>query len=525
MTNYKSSDLNFIKNMFNEFDKSKKNIIIDKDVPINLNHVKDIWSKRYNFELKNKIAFVKLNTDEFEKKKILIDANYFFEKKYSTIYPKSNYLGSKLDNNFTKKMKKIGDISFEEEDTEIELVKNLKRLPPDNLTEEWIKDNLNNDVEILRLDNCYWLSRDLVSKIGRIDGNLKELSLKNIDLDDSILENILKYTKNLEILDLSNCYILSSSIGKYIREYCPKLNTLILHGVRNVDDSTLEDLHHLQNLRELDLGLCKLITDKGLNFLAKSKPNTLGKIVLTCLHKVSNTGIKELLANNIGSLIHITVNMMPQKTVDGGEFFELIPKCKNLNYLDISGIMNAQGGFLDTILMNSFEFLRYLNVSGLTQITDSHIEGCLEYTKSLEILRASNCPLLTNIILDKINTISQDQAEEENKLKLIEINKCPLINDNKIDEVFSNCSPNLQISRATNQVWNMKNIGLRIPLFNKNYVKKAKKGKKGAAKGKKNDDKNPINQLKKLLEESKPKRIIDLFSVKKGKRGKKIKKK
>lgn len=352
------------------------------------------------------------------------------------------------------------------------------------------------------------------------------MSLKNLDLDNSIVENILKYTKNLEVLDLSNCNQLTEGIGKIIKENCPNLNTLILHGVNQISDSTLEELAKLKNLRELDLSLCKQITDDGLKFLAKGKKNTLGKIILTCLLKITNAGIKELIENNLESLVHITVNMMPQKTVDGSEFIDLIPKCKNLKYLDISGITNLQGGYLDQIFMSSFDFLKYLNVSGLAQIKDSHIQGCLAYSKSLEVIRASSCPLLTNSILDMINTMKQNLDETgQNKLKLLEINRSPLINDNKIEEVFANCAPNFKISRSTNQVWNMKNIGLKIPLFNKNYVKKAKKGKKGAPKSKKNDDKNPINQLKKLLEESKPKRIIDLFSLKKGKKGKKSKKK
>lgn len=326
-------------------------------------------------------------------------------------------------------------------------------------------------------------------------------------------------------MDLTNCIQLSAGLGKIIKDNCPNLNTLILHGVNQTDDLILEDLAHLQNLRELDLGLCKQITDDGLKSLAKAKPNMLGKIVLTCLFKVTNSGLKELIANNLNSLLHLIVNMMPQKSVDGSDFLELIPKCKNLNYLDISGLTNVPGAFLDQICMNAFDFLKYINLSGLTQITDSHIQGCLAYSKSLEIIRASNCPLLTNMILDMIGSMSQDISESENRLKLLEINRSPLINDNKIEEVFNNCAPNLKISRSSNQVWNMKNIGLRVPLFNSNYVKKAKKGKKGAPKGKKNDDKNPVNQLKKLLEESKPKRVIDLFSVKKGKKGKKTKKK
>jgi len=349
--------------------------------------------------------------------------------------------------------------------------------------------------------------------------------LKNLDLDNAILENILKFTNQLEILDLSNCNQLTADIGRIIRENCPRLNTLIIHGVNQVDDSTLEELSHLPNLRDLDLGLCKLVTDEGLKCLAKNKPNTLSKIIITCLLKITNAGIKELISNNVGSLIHLTVNMLPQKTVDGGEFFDLIQKCKKLKFLDFSGITNAQSGFLDQLFVQPLENMKYINVSGLTQLSDSHIQTSLINCKGLELIRASNCPLLTNAILELINGLNQEINENENKLKLLEINRSPLIQDNKIEEIFSNCGATLKVNRATNVVWNMKNIGLKIPLFNKNYKKKGKKGKKGGGKNKKNDDKNPVNQLKKLLEESKPKRVLDLFSLKKGKKGKKSRKK
>jgi len=159
--------------MFNEYEKNKKNILMDRHIPTNNNYTIDLWAKNYNFELRNKIAFVKLNTDSFENKTTFIDEKIFLEKKYCNMYKKSNFLGPNRDNNFTKKLKKIGDISFEESDEEPEMIKNLKRLSPDNITEEWLKDNLNDNVETLRLDNCYWLSKDLVSKLGRIDNNLK----------------------------------------------------------------------------------------------------------------------------------------------------------------------------------------------------------------------------------------------------------------------------------------------------------------------------------------------------------------
>lgn len=178
MTNYKTTDLKFFKSMFNEYEKIKKNIITDNNnIYGNLNFVTDIWARKYNFELRNKIAFIKLNTDNFESKKIFIDKNFYFNEKYTMMYKKSNYLGPEPDQNFNKKIKKIGDISFDEEDNDLEHIRNLKRLSPDNVTEEWIKENLNNTVEILRLDNCYWLSKELVSKIGRIDTNIKVFNL------------------------------------------------------------------------------------------------------------------------------------------------------------------------------------------------------------------------------------------------------------------------------------------------------------------------------------------------------------
>lgn len=342
-----------------------------------------------------------------------------------------------------------------------------------------------------------------------------------MDIDDTILENILKYIKNLEVLDLTNCTKLTSDIGRIIREKCSTLITLNLHGITQVDDSTLNNLSHMQNLQDLDLSLCKAITDEGLIYLAKNKPNTLSKIILTCLIKITNNGLKELIVNNSESLIHLTANILPQKSVDG-EFFEIIPKCKKLNYLDISGISNTQANYIDIIFMSAFEYLKYLNISGLTELTDAHIQSCLTNCKAMELIRASNCPHLTNAILDAIASLT---ADIENKFKFLEINRSPLISENKIEEVFKNCAPNLKISRATSQVWNMKNIGYRVPLIAKGFVKKDPKGKKGGAKGKKNDDKNPVNQLKKLLEESKPKRVIDLFAVKKGKKAKKSKKK
>ena len=81
------------------------------------------------------------------------------------MFTKSAILGPKPDPNFENPVKKIGDISFKEDTTEGEDVKNLSCLPPENITEEWAKDNLNEKVTKINFSNCYWLSKDLVSKL------------------------------------------------------------------------------------------------------------------------------------------------------------------------------------------------------------------------------------------------------------------------------------------------------------------------------------------------------------------------
>lgn len=344
--------------------------------------------------------------------------------------------------------------------------------------------------------------------------------MKNLDIDNSMLENILKHAKDIEILDLSNCTNLNADIGKIIAENLKNLQTLILSGVNLINDETLLALSNLQSLKEIDFSLCKLITDEGLINFAKNKPNTIFKLNLSGLFKITNNGLKEIIGKNISTLHHLNLSILPQKNIDGSDFMDLIPKCKSLRYLDISGMFNCQDGPIDVLANSQFENLVDLNISGINKISDLNIQSIINNYRSIEIIRASNCTQLTNMALDAIM-----MNENETKLKLFEINRTPLITDQKIEEVMKHFSPNFNVIRGTNVVWNLKNNGYRVPLKNIHFKKKdpkAKKGKKGG--GKKKDDKNPIVQLQKLLDESKPKRIIDLFAVKKGKKKGKKKK-
>lgn len=505
MNNYNVSDLNFFKQNFHNYEKTKKNLIVDKNVPHNYNHLIESGSRSFLYELGYKKAYSFLITDSFPKKCNYIDSNFFFDIKYSTIYPKSKILGQEPDHDFSKKVKRIGDISFEEESNEIENVKNMSRLPPDNLTEEWLKANLHEDTEILRLDNCYWLSRDVISKIGRMDPYLKELSLRNLCIDNTILLNILKHSKRLEKLDLSYCVALTSGICEIIANNCLMLKSLkVFSLVRAISNEGLENLSQLEHLSELDIGLCSMISDDGLLDLISNpvRDNKLTLINLTGLIKITNKGIIEILNKNVLSLKTVVISLLPQKSVTG-EICSYIAKCKKITDLDISGCVNLDSDSVGNLFSAALENLEKLNLSGLTLLDDNDAVASLASNKPLRVLRMSNCMKLTINILEYI-------INNNTELLLLEINRTPLIPDSKIEETLKKKAPNLRIIRATNTVWNLKNTGYKVPLVPVGYTKPTIKGVKQT--GKKNDDKNPVNLYKKFIEENKPKRIID-FSI------------
>lgn len=499
MQNYKKSDLKFFKENFSNYEKNKKNICLDPKVPHNYSSAIDTLSKTYLYELGFKKAYSYLTTDEHAKKAKYVDINLFFDRRYSTMHPKSNMLGQEPDKDFTKKIKKIGDISFEEVNNDSENIKNMSRLPPENITEEWIKENLNSNVEMLRLENCYWISKDLISKLGRLDRNLKELSLRNLEIENSILENILRFARSMEILDISNCNSLTPGICEILKSHAPKLQSLKLFSLFNaIDDKGLESLSEIPELSELDISLCTEVTDKGLINFSKNKIQKIKSINLTGLINITNNGIKSLLINNFQTLNNVTVSLMPNKNVDGDICSE-ISKCKKLKNLDLSGCTNITNDSIGNLFSGSIEFLESLNLSGIA-INDFTIESCLNSNKNLKILRLSNCKDISNITLDYI-------INNSTGLLLLEINRTKKIDDSKINECVTKNAPNLRIIRASNLHWDPKNNGLKVPLIRKDYVKPQMKGAKAAPK--KNDDKNPASQLKKMMEDNKPKRPTD----------------
>ena len=511
--NYPKNDFNFLKSQFKQYELNKKKFDIDKSVPFNYTELLRDGDNKFLYQLGVKNAATFLTTMDYDKKCKFIDANLMLSEKYCTMAPKSAMLGPKPDKNFESDVKKIGDISFEEVKGEIETVKNLSRLPPENITEEWVKDNLNETVTKINFENCYWLSKDLVSKLGRLDPKLKIVSLRNLDLTNYIVENILAYAKEIEELDLSNCTGLTNGLLEIIASKGTNISRLNLFNIPTaVNDNGLVFIGgRLLKLKEINLGKCKDITDKGLKGLLVHRPK-LEKINLSFCMKITNEGMKMLLEITNKTLKDVNFSFLPSVNAEG---YAMLNKCKLLTNFEMESFGMTESA---TDYLSGITTLITCDLSGCTKITDSDISALLTSNRGLRVLRLSNCTLLTNVVLDYV-------GESSNQLLLLEINRTPLITDKKIEEIVEKKKPNLRIIRATNMVWSKKNYGLTVPYPSDNYVKPTIKGAKKAA-PKKNDDKSPENQLIKLREEMKPKMIYEFYlpDDKKKKGGKKKKK-
>ena len=497
--NYPKSDFAFLKKQFQDFANNKNKIEFEPLVPQVFNKLISDGENKFLYQLGIKSASTYLSTMDYDKKCQFVDANQIFDEKYCTMFPKSAMLGPKPDPNFENPVKKIGDISFEEDTTEGEGVKNLSRLPPENITEEWVKDNLNEKVTKINFANCYWLTKDLVSKIGRLDPNLKKISLRNLDLSNYIVENIIVNCKGLEELDISNCTGLTSGLLDIIAEKGKNLIDLNICNLNGgINDLELINIgYKLKKLKKINLSRNLNVTDKGIKGLL-CHGIKLNSVDLSACLSLTNVGLQTLFEYTADTLEDLYLNFLPKINDEG---FSGLSNCKILKNIEIMGNSSDIGG-----LVSGLSKLVTANLSGCSKINDNDVNSIISNNGNLRILRVSNCTALTNNILENI-------IEKPNQLMLLEINRTPSISEDKIKDTVEKKKPNFRIVRATNIVWSRKNLGLTVPYPSDNYQKPVIKGAKKPP-AKKNDDKSPENQLIRLREEMKPKMIYEFFQEK-----------
>jgi hypothetical protein len=216
-----------------------------------------------------------LTTATFHTQKTTFDKlNPQFDK--SPILPQSTYFGSTPkageDPFMKRKVKQLNDIDLIE-DKEPEAISNLKRMPKRILTEENLVAVLSSETEKLNLENHYWLSLALISKIGMMAPNLKELSLRRMgNITNLAFSDIFRCLVNLETVDLSDCLGLNSSALTLMVKKNPNIEDLQVNGCVNaVDDQAMLAIAGLKHLTFLDISYSKHLTDEGCKHFETSK--------------------------------------------------------------------------------------------------------------------------------------------------------------------------------------------------------------------------------------------------------------
>lgn len=88
-----------------------------------------------------------------------------------------------------------------------------------------------------------------------------------------------------------------------------------------------------KTLTFLDISYCKQVTDAGFaHFEGKNYP--LVSLIMNGLPNISSLGITTILSTCTDTLVELEAALMDQIK---GEFFAVLAKCTNLEYLDFTG--------------------------------------------------------------------------------------------------------------------------------------------------------------------------------------------
>ena len=105
----------------------------------------------------------------------------------------------------------MNDIEFSDSD-EPEELHNLKRQPRTILTEENLKEYLDDETMKINLENHYWISNSFIAKLGRMAPSLQELSLRRMpQITNKIFAEVFENLETLTTVDFCDCEGLFSS--------------------------------------------------------------------------------------------------------------------------------------------------------------------------------------------------------------------------------------------------------------------------------------------------------------------------
>ena len=286
---------------------------------------------------------------------------------------------------------------------------------------------------------------------------------------------LLRNQKDVKILDVSDSKGLSNFCLTEICRNMTDLRKLILTKCWMINDGGLKDVSRLTRLEVLDVSMCDRITDFGLlEGLVKHgrKSLKMKELYLGLLPYMSISAIYRL-SQQYDELEVLDLSGSSNSITD--EALQMIFRyqlklkylnldcCAKITDFGITGLTDQwetdYGNFKAYVQfnLNKLEELRYLNLGGCYNITDSSFINAfdLRHLKEINLSRCHNitevgikhlcqkCPLLVSIDLSEcvnvLDSTVQLISKEVFRLETLKLSGCTQITSNIFDDIADNC--------------------------------------------------------------------------------------
>lgn len=149
------------------------------------------------------------------------------------------------------------------------------------------------DLQSINLAECFWLDQTTFKKMTEICPNIRELVLSNnYQLNFTVWGDLIKF-KDLKLLNISSCHQISNDTLITIFKSCPHLTSLILDECQKIGDKGFFELaKNLPYLTTLSLVHCSISDSALLEIAARSR--SLTSLNLRRCNQLTERGIKEL---------------------------------------------------------------------------------------------------------------------------------------------------------------------------------------------------------------------------------------
>ncbi|KAL4449212.1 hypothetical protein ABPG74_015594 [Tetrahymena malaccensis] len=424
-----------------------------------------------------KNSTLSLTTSKREARSKIIEETNKDLPQYSSFLPLSCEIPvSKVDENFSRHVKQIGEITYEP-NYESEEIRHLKKLPNSILTEQNLMEVLNSELKYLNLQNHTWIKNEFVNKIGYFAPNIEELNLSGTDLVDEVLYELAISCSKLHSIDISNCPVLTEQGIKKFLNAKPNIKKFFAaHNDHSVTDNSLQPLKDAPQLQRINLSFDYNITNATLDYFI-DKGQKFKHISFSNCQKLSGEKISVIISNSMDHLKYLDLSFMTNEEASK-HVMEKIGDCRQLEQLILTGTANIEDSGISQMINGTsnvkkaptFQFLKTIKLGGLKSLTNGQLSKLFQITPNLEFAELNNLENISEEVLVTLIKYCQN-------IQRIFINFTPSIGDVELEEIKQQ-NPDVLIVRNINKFTDVKDDGLRMPFPPVNLKKKKKKKKK-----------------------------------------------